>query len=440
MRKVAESAGITAAPGQEPDLTPLIRAAENGQRVGDVIPGYVDSLADRTRNPGLAALEYGRQSGPNAGSYAQTRADNTQAVDAAMGAAAPDPAATPGQFRSALSTARDEVIDAAAARTGEAQSAYDAATAGLRPLMSSEDRGASIRTALEDASDSAKNILTEAWRPIDEARNTNVPMRPLAESFDQANAAVDRALQGNIPAASRVPGSFIEAGAEAAPTGLLDASGNPIMRSAMPGADEAALSEVMGVRSALTNERLRQGVTPQETRLIDERVRLLDEYLDQNMPPELRAQYDAARAATVDYNNRFTRPQTAIGQTLDTRQGMPRSPDSAVAGRFVQSDEGRISDFEALMREAGSDNRVQSAVRDQVLADVRDRGLLENPQGLQDYLGQYNRVFERFPQLRDELSNAGNLPAGRSADRRGRLAPQPDAARPQQRGQLPVVR
>jgi hypothetical protein len=96
------------------------------------------------------------------------------------------------------------------------------------------------------------------------------------------------------------------------------------------------------------------------------------------VPETLRQSYDEARAATVDFHDRFTRPQTAIAQTLDRQEGQYRQPDSAVAGKFVQADEGRVADFQALMREAGNDERVVSSVRDQILSDVRDRGLLEN--------------------------------------------------------------
>lgn len=61
------------------------------------------------------------------------------------------------------------------------------------------------------------------------------------------------------------------------------------------------------------------------------------------------------------------------------------------------------------MREAGSDQRVTGAVRDQILQDVRDRGLLDKPDALQQYLDQYKTVFGKLPELQKELGSAQGL-------------------------------
>lgn len=407
MRDLAAGAGVTAAPGDAPDMTAIINATE-GPRVADTIPGYQESLADRTKIPGIAAMEYSRQSGPNAGTYTAQRAKNTEAVDAAMAPLAPDPNATPGQFSGALNEQRAAQLDSVAEGTRQATTAYETAVRGLMPAMTGEGRGANIRTALEDASDAAKAVVSEAWAPVNNS-TARLNVAPLGESFGQVRADTPEALQPLLPAAGDVPGRLTTPGQPAQPTGILDASGNPIMRPATPPIGEQPLSEIMGIRSALSNELRRQGITPQERRLVDEHIGRLDTYLDQNVPTELRQQYDAARNATRDFSDRFTRPQSAIGQTLAEREGLPRGPDSAVAGKFVQDDQGKIADFEALMRETGTDDRVQTAVRDQILQDVQDRGLMENPQALTDYLGQYGTVFNRFPQLREQLGSAGAL-------------------------------
>jgi hypothetical protein len=408
MRKIADSAGISAPPGAEPDLTPIINQIEQSPRVSDVVPGFRESLADRTKNPGLAALEYSRQGGPNAGSYTQRRAENTAAIDRAVDEAAPDPNATPGQFRDELELERTRRLEDAGVQTANAQDAYGRAVEGLRPLMTGEGRGANIRTALEDASEAARRMLSEAWRPINESAQ-QVDVAPLNQRFAGVTEAQPLANQRYVPNEAAIPERLIEAETPPQPTGLLDASGSPIMRAGQPGSTQAPLNEITALRSTLTDELRNPATTPKERRVIEQYVSQLDDYMAQNLPDDLRRQYEAARAATVDFNDRFTRPQSAIGQVLDTREGQPRYPDSTVAQRFVQTDQGRIADFEALMREAGNDSRVQSAVRDQILSDVRDRGLLENAQGLNDYLGQYGRVFERFPQLREELGTAGNL-------------------------------
>lgn len=384
MRDIANAAGIAAPHGEAPDLAPLIRATEQGQRVGNVVPGYTESLADRTGNAGLAATEYSRQGGANAGMYTQRRADNSNAIDQAL--AASEPQATPGQFSAGLEAERTRQLSEAGAATANAQGAYDQVAGRLAPEMTGEARGANIRGALGDARDAAREVERQAWQPINEARNTPVNIAPLADSFAEADAQVPRALQDLIPPASRVPGSFVQ-----------------------EGATEAPLSEVMGTRSALTNDLRRSDITPQEQAMVNERVKRTDAYLDENMPAEMRGQYDSARAASRDFNDRFTRPQSAIGQVLDTREGQPRYPDSSVARRFVQSDEQRVSDLEALMREAGNDDRTRSGMRDQILADVRDRNLLDDPEQLNDYLGRYSTLFKHFPDEKAELGTAAGL-------------------------------
>jgi hypothetical protein len=405
MRDLAAGAGITAKPGDAPDITSIINATE-GPRVSDTIPGYQESLADRTKIPGIAAMEYSRQSGPNAGTYTAQRAANTEAVDAAMRPI--EPQGTPGQFSSALNETRAAQLDSVAESARQASTAFENATRALTPVMTGEGRGANIRTALEDASDAARAVVAQAWEPVNSS-TARMDVAPLSESFDQVRADTPEALQPLLPTAGDVPARLTTPGQPAQPTGILDASGNPIMRPPSPPIGEQPLAEIMGIRSALSNDLRRQGITPQERRLVDEHIARLDDYLDQNVPAELRQQYDAARAATRDFSDRFTRPQSAIGQTLAEREGLPRGPDSAVAGKFVQDDQGNIANFEALMREAGTDERVQTAVRDQILQDVGDRDLLANPQALTDYLGQYGTVFNRFPQLREELGSAGAL-------------------------------
>lgn len=406
MNDIATNAGIVAKPGQAPDLTPLIQATEEGKRVSETIPGFSDSLADRTRNPGLAALEYGRQSGPNAGMYTQARANNTAAIDNAFGPMTPTE--TPGAFSSALRDQRDMRLDAARGTTEVARQDFESVAERLAPQLTAEGRGAGIRAALEDASDDAKAIVEQAWRPVNEARDT-VDVAALKAAFGDVQDSVPEALKPLLPSATNVPDSLVSPGTPAQASGILDASGNPIMRAATPEVGEQALSEVMGIRTALTNDLRRQGITPQEQRLVSEHIAKLDEFLDANVPAPLRQQYDEARAATRDFNDRFTRPQDAIAQTLAEREGKPRGSDADVARKFVQADERKIADFTSLMREAGNDDRVRIGVRDQILADVEARSLLNSEKGLSRYLDQYSTVFKQFPDLKDEIGTAGAL-------------------------------
>jgi hypothetical protein len=59
------------------------------------------------------------------------------------------------------------------------------------------------------------------------------------------------------------------------------------------------------------------------------------------LAPDAPIRSIAARAAAVDFHDRFTRPQTAIAQTFDRQEEIYRQADSALAGKFGQAEEGR---------------------------------------------------------------------------------------------------
>ncbi|MDI1263856.1 MAG: hypothetical protein PS018_11425 [bacterium] len=390
--------------GKPVDTQPLVDAITGAKRVDETIPGFKESLADRTADPGIAALEYGRQSGPNAGQFVQRRAENTGAVDSAMNANAPD--GNPAALRSELELERGRRLTDAGVQRQNAADDFERATQSLRPAMTGEGRGANIRTALENASEGARDILRQAWEPLNNSTE-RVDMAPLAQDFGRVNRGMSTAERERFqPNEATIPQRL--SGERPVQPPRVDADGNPVMETITQ-----PMREVTGLRSALTDaaREARTAGRDNEARIIDQHVTALDGYLDNAMPETLRQDYDAARTATVDFNNRFTRPQTAIAQTLDRREGLYRQPDSAVAGKFVQADEGRISDFQALMREAGNDQGVVSAVRDQILADVRDRGLLDRPDQLREYLGRYNTVLSdrRFDPVRQQLDNAAGL-------------------------------
>jgi hypothetical protein len=236
-------------------------------------------------------------------------------------------------------------------------------------------------------------------------------MAPLADDFAGVNRSMSAAERGRFrPDEANIPRQ-LSGDREVTPAVM-----GPNGEVAVPAVTEPItqpISEVTGLRSALTDasrEAMTAGRT-NEARIINQHVEALDTYLDHAVPEALRTDYDAARAATVDFHDRFTRPQTAIAQTLDRTEGVYRQPNSAVAAKFVQSDDGRINDFQALMRETGHDDRTVSAVRDQILADVRDRGLLDKPEQLREYLGRYNTVLSdpRFNSTRASLDNAAAL-------------------------------
>lgn len=390
--------------GKPVDTQPLVDAIMGAKRVDATIPGFKESIADRTGDSGLAALEYGRQTGPNAGKFVERRAENTAAIDNAMDRNAPD--GNPADLRGELSLERDRRLSDAGVQTANAQDNFERATQALQPAMTGEGRGANIRQALEVASEGARDVLRRAWEPLNNS-GAQVDMAPLDQAFAGVRRGISTAEADRFnPPEATIPERL--SGQRPVDPPRLDADGQPVTE-----AITQPINEVTGLRSALTDAS-REAMTAgraNEARIIDQHVDALDRYLDNAVPPELRQSYDQARAATVDFHDRFTRPQTAIAQTLDRQQGLYRQPDSAVAQKFVQADEGRIADFQALMREAGNDDRVITSVRDQILADVRDRGLLDRPDQLRDYLSRYNTILSdpRFNATRGELDNAAGL-------------------------------
>ncbi len=104
--------------GQAVDTAPLVDAINRGARVDETIPGFKDSIADRTGDPGLAALEYGRQSGQGAGAFTARRAENTAAVDTAMNRNAPD--GNPADLRAELEIERGRRLTDANVQTRNA--------------------------------------------------------------------------------------------------------------------------------------------------------------------------------------------------------------------------------------------------------------------------------------------------------------------------------
>lgn len=362
--------------------------ARNAEPNQSVIPGLKYSLSDVTRDPGLQALEYGRSqsTAPNAGRYVQRRAENAEAVDQAMQDVAPN--GNPGALRSELIGRRDAALQDAARETTAAQQGFDIATRDLQPLMTADARGTELRAALQDASDNAKAIVSELWQPLNEA-DVPVPAGPAASAFRGVDENLSLAETKRFrPVEADIPAQL----AEEADGGM------------------TTMSELAGLRSALTSVE-REAVNagdPAKARIASQYVQQLDTVMDANIPPQLREQYEAARAGTRDYKDRFTRTQTDIGRTLAKRDGQYVTSSDDVARRFVQSDEGNIASFQALMRETGKDVRTRDAVRDQMLADISKRNLLEKPDQLDAYLGRYSTVLNEFPDLRKELTEAGS--------------------------------
>jgi hypothetical protein len=307
------------------DTQPLVDTIMSNPKVSDTIPGFQESLADRTRDPGLAALEYSQQTGKQGGLFTQQRNANTEAVDAAMSSSAPN--GNPGALRSELETERSRQLGRAREQTATAQANLDQHLQRLQPALTGEGRGANIRTALEGASDRAREIVDAAWAPLNNS-GQRVDMAPLAEDFGRVGRDLSVAERERFqPREADIPRRL--SGDQPVEPPQLDANGQPVTESVTQ-----PINEVTGLRNALTDAAREAGTAGRtnEARVINRHVEALDNYLDQAVPADLREQYDAARAATRDYHERFTRPRKAAtaSRTAPWRRNLSKTTRAAL--------------------------------------------------------------------------------------------------------------
>lgn len=426
--RIARASGLDGTDGPI-DTDQLIDMISGGNttRPSDIIPGFQESLADATGNPGLAALEYSRQSGPNAGMFTTRRGANNEAVDRVMEAIAPQQ--TPGAFRSELETQRDLRLAAAADRTGAAQSEFDQYIQNLQPRMMAEERGATIRDGLVNAERAARELESMAWTGID----GQVDPAPLAEMLDNTIDGLSVARQQRISdldqtvdiprqlAGGDAPDAALEPRSEAEAAWQRLTGGSGALPEAEP--TTTGIQELLDMRSVLLEEQRNALSGPQPDRnrasAIGQLVDDVNAYLESDaIDPSVRQQIEDARAVSLDVNEQYNRPNDPISATLATSQGRPDLPDSAVGPRFVQPDNKQASNIDRLLATTDLTSHggsVREAVKDEILSGIQKHGT--DPDKLEQYLGQFTRAFDRFPDLRDEVT--ATVQSGRALDEAG---------------------
>lgn len=368
------------------DTRPIAEKMRVPAPVERAVPDYTANIGDRLQDPLIATMVQ-NQDMRSPGAANSRRAANDEAIAARMADVAPQ--GDPAQFRASLSADRDaqiaEVLDA----ENMARLLYGEAEQAAQPVIGDATaRGSSMRSSLQDKYDKVREDVARLWEPINDAK-TQVDITPLRDRFGQTDSALPmndrerfRPSEADIPAAL-------------APD---DTDG------AVP------INEVTAIRGGLSDTlREQRGDGQRNAARVTQKYQSdLDAFLEQNMPPELRDQYAAARDARADQGNRFERGGDAITEVLRPREGGGyRLDDSAVAGKFAQPDNGRLKDFRALMKEAGDDPRAREALADEVLADVQKRGLAARPDELKKYLGQRQILLKEFPELGEKLTRLG---------------------------------
>lgn len=406
VERIGRAANLPGANGVDPvfDTDPLVALIEGGgrTRLSDVIPGYQESLADRTANPGIAGLEYGRQQGVNSGKFTERRSANSQAVEQQISKF--EPQATPGALREELEIERTRrLTDANVART----TAEDEAARAVQPLapqMTADQRGGTIRLGLEDARDAARERTNAAYEQANVNGNLVDP-QGLTQGLDEAVAGLTEVERGLIPQGmiDRVAALGRQEAEGPIDTGLLDANGRPITRDAPP-PEPITLKEATDMRSELQRLQRAASADPRAerggrnaARVLNRMIETVDGFIDANVTPQQRSALDTARGARFDEAERFGRQGDPVATAVARNEGgTPKMRDDMVAGSFV-----RPQAMDRLFAEADTPN-VRAAIRDEVLS----RGDTSSAERINRFTTDYAEQLQRFPGLREELDRA----------------------------------
>ncbi len=389
--------------GKPVDTKPLVDAINRGARVDATIPGFKESLADRTGDPGLAALEYGRQSGQGAGQFTARRAENTAAVDSAMNANAPD--GNPANLRAELEGERNRrLTDAEVLALNAQEDAARAAAVVTARRSDAAQRGNVIRTALEDARGAARDQTEAAYANADVARRP-IDAAELSATIDNAIAPLTEVERGLLPQATldRVR-RLGDAGEQApTPTGILDEYGSPITRppEAPPPVDMKEATDLLSElgrmeRAALADPRAEKGGR-NAARVIGQVADAVEGFVGRNLPEADQQALAAARRAKFEEAEAFTRQGDPVAQAVSRYEGgQPRVRDDRVAGLFTNPQA-----MDRLIAQADTP-QTRAAIREEVLS----RGNTSSAQSIRDFTNTFGEQVDRFPGLRAELDAA----------------------------------
>lgn len=407
------------------DTEQLVAALRSPAAVEDAVPGYRADIGDRTLDPGLSTFAR-NANGVSPGSRTERLVANNAAVANRMAGLAPEGDAT--RLRVDVQSGVDRQIAEALTAQDTARAGFDDAAQAVQPGMpDAAARGSTIRSALADSYSTAQERVRALYGAVDD-RNTLLDPAPLV----QASRGVDMNLAPNDAKRFRpmeadtiqemMPG-------ERAPlrdTGLVNefnrpvfaenatAPANPNGLPAAPGAAQGRpgttvpLSDITSLRSGLVEDMSKATAGPQQKRILNQYLDAVDGYLDDALPEGLKAALDEARVARRDVGERFERRGTANQRVLAERdRGGYALDDSAVGPLLTPTDQGRVTDFGAAWREAGTDPRFREGLMDEVKSQVVNRGLLDKPDALGKFLSERQIVLADFPELRANLERAG---------------------------------
>lgn len=357
------------------DTNSLARALSIPSAAEETIPGFRANIADRVNDPGLSSLVYNTDATLPGAANAR-RVANAAAIDQRMQGLAPG--ANPAGLREALEIGAGERISNAEAARAAAAAQADTAAAAVNPAMAPVDRGVAIRGGLTSARDAAMDAVAQLYGAVDSA--VPADMTGLRDRI----AAVVEGLPLNDRARFLPP--------EVGVAETLAAT-DPIR----------PISEAMAIRSGLASDIRSPSATDQQRRVTGQVMDATEDFIRSALPEEQIAALDAAKSARLDAGRRFEDRGAVPDILRETGRGQPALPPEAVPGRALRGQ----TDYQDVMREAGSDPAARAAVADQLLADAQRSNALRSPEALTRFLQERNVMFSDFPEARTALEQAG---------------------------------
>lgn len=386
------------------DTSDMVNRLRTPAPVEGAVPGYRASAAERLQDPMLRTAEETLDARAPGLSNVR-RIENNAAANRAVDALAPQ--GNPAEFRAAIQRSVDDRLTKSRAEVGTAQYLYDEALARLAVLESNASataRGSTMRAELASAYQAELKKVSDSIEALGTS-GLSVDLRPLRQRFDNLAAQLPLNDQRRF-----LP-------AEVSTARALAPDPDEEMLAALGGGEPppapGGLNEATSIRSGLSSDILNADTPPQQRAVARQFRSEVDAYLDDlvNNPESGldEATRDGLRAAQqqrFDVGQRFETPGTATAAALEeTDRGMPRLDASAIPGRVVQPDQGRITDYRAVMREVGNNPNMRKAIEDTILVEARPH--LSDPQKLARFMQERSIVLSDFPDLRKRLADAG---------------------------------
>jgi hypothetical protein len=376
--KIASSANVQPSPKTGiVDTAPLADTIKPNEQIAGVVPGYKQTLAEATGgNAGIADAQQSRATGgTNSGMYTGRNNENTDALAAAVNRSAPDPEATPGQFRSALETERDARIGTASTARAEAEEAAARAVQPLTPTTTRVQRGEAIRGDVDTAAETARQATRDAYEA---SEVSNMPLNPsvLAQSLERTTQGLSQAER-----------SFT-------PQGLIDRVAQ------MPADQPATLREATSLRTILVDQQRAALADPgrrYEARVLGQYIEAVEDVIGQGVSADQRVALDAARAARRAEAEAFELKGDPVAQMRARYKGGVPVRDEESVARLAAEPEG----MNRVLQEADT-TATRRAMRDEVLSDVDTSSAAGLRQGQLDKSQQ----LSHFPTANDQISDA----------------------------------